>query len=184
MLDPRFSDADADQAQGSFSSDPDDDDEREEEEAVEEDGRCLDYLQASKQGPAEIYAEYEGRYRRRFKWLRSDLYSKPRPRKPNFGTDSNALLGILQTYGEVGPGARTPKLKALHSVAYRRHSPTEKVLVFSQFADTVLLSARGTGEEGRGVTMAGVTGGSVDPTDSSMARKFSPVTATSGRYRA
>ena len=69
MLDSRFTDEDADQAKGALF-DPDDD---EQEESLEETGRTWTAAEFEAR-VAQIYAEYEGRYRRRFKWLRADLF--------------------------------------------------------------------------------------------------------------
>ena len=100
---------------------------------------------ALRHGAAEIYAEYEGRYKRRFKWLRSDLF------RPDLQTelqsDTNALLGILQTYGRWDP-AHDAKLDALHTLLTDTF-PQEKVLVFSQFADTVLYLEEELEKQGR-----------------------------------
>ena len=135
---------DEDEAQ-SLLPDPDYGEEEEETEEVEETGGAWT-VAGFEARASEIYAEYEGRYKRRFKWLRSNLF---RPDlEAELRDDSNALSGILQAYGRWDP-KHDVKLKALPQVAYRyiprgestgllpvrRHSP---------------LSARGTGEEGRG----------------------------------
>ena len=162
MLDSRFTDEDADQAKGALF-DPDDD---EQEEAVQETGGAWTKADFESRS-AEIYAEYEGRYRRRFKWLRSDLFSSSLDSE--LQSDSNALLGILQRYGAWDP-AHDAKLDALHALLTETF-PDRKVLVFSQFADTVdyLESQLGS----RGVkAMSGVTGSSADPTQ--LAWRFSP----------
>ena len=116
---------------------------------------------------AEVYAEYEGRYRRRFKWLRSDFFRGSL--ESELQADSNALLDLLQTYGAWDP-AHDAKLDALHTLLTETF-PDRKVLVFSQFADTVLyLEAQ---LKRRGVqALAGVTGNSADPTQ--LAWQFSP----------
>ena len=163
MLDSRFTDEDADQAKGSLF-DPDDDDQ---EETVQETGGARTATDFEARA-AQIYAEYEGRYRRRFKWLRSDLFRGLL--ESELQSDSNALLGILQRYGAWDP-AHDAKLDALHMLLTEAF-PDRKVLVFSQFADTVLYLREEL--EKRGVdAMAGVTGGSADPTQ--MAQMFSPV---------
>ena len=162
MLDSRFTDEDADQAKGALF-DPDDD---EQEEAVQETGGTWTKADFESRS-AEIYAEYEGRYRRRFKWLRSDLFSSSL--ESELQSDSNALLGILQRYGAWDP-AHDAKLDALYALLTETF-PDRKVLVFSQFADTVdyLESQLGS----RGVkAMSGVTGNSADPTQ--LAWRFSP----------
>ncbi len=164
MLDSRFTDEDADEAKGSLF-DPDDDDHP--EEAVQETSVARTAADFERRA-AEVYAEYEGRYRRRFKWLRSDLFLGSL--KSELQSDSNALLGILQRYGTWDP-AHDAKLNALNALLAETF-PDRKVLVFSQFADTVLYLREEL--EKRGVNaMAGVTGGSADPTQ--MAQRFSPV---------
>ena len=162
MLDSRFTDEDADQAKGALF-DPDDDDQ---DEAVEKTGGTWT-VSAFEARAAQIYGEYKGRYSRRFKWLRADLFKSSLERE--LQSDSNALLGILQTYGDWDP-TKDAKLDALNSLLTETF-PDRKVLVFSQFADTVdyletQLKKRGV------VDMAGVTGSSADPTE--LAWRFSP----------
>ena len=163
MLDSRFTDEDADQAKGALF-DPDDD---ELDEAVEETGGAWTISDFEARA-AQIYGDYEGRYRRRFKWLRADLFK--RSLESELLSDSNALLDILHTYGDWDP-ARDAKLDALDALLTETF-PDQKVLVFSQFADTVdyleaQLKKRGLSE------MAGVTGNAADPTQ--LAWRFSPV---------
>jgi hypothetical protein len=116
---------------------------------------------------ASIYKSYAERYPRRFKWLRSSLFNKTL--KSHLEKDAAALLSLLETFGDWQPHQDT-KLQTLIGVLTETH-PKEKVLVFTQFADTVDYL---TGElQARGVTsVAGVTGKSEDPT--SLAWRFSP----------
>ena len=162
MLDSRFTDEDADQARGSLF-DPEDD---EQEDEVQETGgaRTAAGFEAR---AAAVYVEYEGRYRRRFKWLRSDLFLGSL--ESELQVDSNALLDLLQTYGAWDPH-HDAKLDALHTLLTETF-PDRKVLVFPQFADTVFyLEAQ---LKRRGVqALAGVTGNSADPTQ--LAWQFSP----------
>ena len=162
MLDSRFTDEDADQAKGSLF-DPNDD---EQDEAVQETGGAWTKAEFESRA-AQIYAEYQGRYSNRFKWLRSDLFSSSL--ESELLSDSNALLGILQRYGAWDP-AHDAKLDALHALLTESFAD-RKVLIFSQFADTVdYLEAQ---LKGRGIAdMAGVTGSSDDPTR--LAWRFSP----------
>ena len=116
---------------------------------------------------AAIYAEYAGSYKKRFKWLRSDLFLSSL--QSELQSDSDALLDLLQTYGAWDP-TKDAKLDALHTLLTETF-PGRKALVFSQFADTVLyleaqLKSRGVED------MAGVTGNSADPTQ--LAWQFSP----------
>ena len=162
MLDSRFTDEDVDEVKGSLF-DPDDD---EQEEEVQETGGAWTTA-GFEERAAEVYAEYSGRYKRRFKWLRPDLFRSVL--ESELRSDANALLGLLQTYGAWDP-VHDAKLGALHTLLTETF-PDQKVLVFSQFADTVLyLDAQ---LKSRGVqAMAGVTGNSADPTQ--LAWRFSP----------
>ena len=163
MLDSRFTDEDADEAKGSLF-DPEDD---EQEERVQETGDAWTAADFEKRA-AEIYTEYEDRYKRRFKWLRPDLFLSSL--ESELQSDADALLDLLQTYGAWDP-EHDAKLDALHTLLTETF-PDRKVLVFSQFADTVFyLEAQ---LKRRGVqALAGVTGNSADPTN--LARRFSPM---------
>ena len=132
---------------------------------------------------AEVYAQYAARYRSRFRWVRPALFRNTLAR--DLKKDNKLLLGVLATCGAWEP-ARDRKLDALANLLTKAHggtgggsgepaggSPTKrKVLIFSQFADTVdyleeQLRARGVPR------VAGATGGSADPT--ALAYRFSPV---------
>jgi superfamily II DNA or RNA helicase len=117
---------------------------------------------------AEVYTQYAGPYKRRFKWLRPNLFIKSLAR--DLRKDAQTLMKVLDESGDWNP-ARDAKLDALYSLLASKH-PDDKVLVFTQFADTVrYLEAqlRARGVEG----IAGVTGDSENPTLS--AWRFSPV---------
>ena len=164
MLDTRFTDVD--EAQRAFF-DPDDYEPDEEDEGPTLGNRSNWTVTGLEERTAEIYAEYEDRYKKRFKWLRPDLFHASLGRE--LRSDANALLGLLQAYGTWDP-VHDAKLDALHTLLVDTF-PDRKVLVFSQFADTVLyLDAQ---LKSRGVqALAGVTGNSADPTE--LARRFSP----------
>jgi superfamily II DNA or RNA helicase len=117
---------------------------------------------------AEAYKQYADQYKNRFKWLRPQLFNKHLTR--DLQNDALALLKIVQTCGR-WDARRDEKLNALVELLTARH-PREKVLVFTQYADTVRyleaqLKARGL------CHLAGVTGDSADPT--SLAWRFSPI---------
>ena len=117
---------------------------------------------------AAVYGIYVAQFRKRFKWLRPELFTSALAN--DLWQDATALLGVLT---RVGPwdDARDSKLKALVTLLTKEH-PTEKVLVFSQFADTIdfLYSQL----EKRGVArLAAATGDTEDPT--TVAHRFSPV---------
>lgn len=115
----------------------------------------------------QIYDEYAASYALRFTWLRADLFI------PELGedllADANDLLRVLTISGEWRPD-RDTKLAALRTLLATRH-PTEKVLVFSQFADTVRYLNRELARTGVG-TIAAVTGDTENPT--AEAWRFSP----------
>ncbi len=117
---------------------------------------------------AEIYREYENRYQSRFTWLPPRLFK--RDLETELQADATALLGILRAHGAWRP-EHDAKLEALQALLTETF-PEKKVLVFSQFADTVRYLERELA--GRGVTaLAGVTGDSDDPTG--LAQRFSPI---------
>ena len=162
MLDSRFTDEDADQAKGSLF-DPEDDEQEENVPEVRGARTTADFEARA----GEIYAEYQARYKRRFRWLRSDLFVSSL--ESELQSDANDLLGLLQTYGAWDP-EHDAKLDALYRLLSATF-PDKKVLVFSQFADTVLYLEEQLNRKGV-QALAGVTGNSADPTDS--AWRFSP----------
>jgi hypothetical protein len=117
---------------------------------------------------AQVYGQYAGQYRRRFKWLRPALFNGNL--KKDLQQDAQALLQVLSRCG-TWEAEKDAKLAALIDLLTKRH-PHEKVLVFTQFADTVDYLARQL--KARGIAaLEGVTGDSDDPTE--LARRFSPV---------
>lgn len=117
---------------------------------------------------AQVYANYETVFSTRFDWLRSSLFTKTLAK--HLKEDAKALQGILERCGVWLP-EKDEKLCELVRLLTEKH-PTEKVLIFSQFADTVRyleseLQAQGI------AAVAGATGGSADPTR--LAWQFSPV---------
>jgi superfamily II DNA or RNA helicase len=164
MLDSRAYDEDADAALPGWYDDEDD--------------PALDPNQATpaplrgdaayRQRAAAVYAQYASAYRGRFKWLRPGLFTAALA--ADLRRDSRALLDVLERCGD-WDAARDAKLEALVRLLQQTH-PQEKVIIFTQFADTVRYL---TGQlKGRGVrALAGVTGDSEDPT--ALARRFSPV---------
>lgn len=160
LLDTRFTDEDDPDAP---DADPGDEDER--GTPPGNDGIATGDVAAR---ASAVYEEYASRYRSRFGWLRPALFRAELER--DLQEDTDALLGLLRDYGPWMPDG-DPKLDALHHLLTEKF-PDQKVLVFSQFADTVRyldeqLVARGV------EALAGVTGDSSAPTD--LARRFSPV---------
>ena len=82
---------------------------------------------------AEVYAQYAGPLRRRFKWLRPTLFHANLKR--DLLADARNLLTVLDKCG-TWDASRDAKLAALFDLLTRQH-PDEKVLIFTQFADTV-----------------------------------------------
>lgn len=117
---------------------------------------------------AALYEIYSTELKKRFKWLRSDLFVDSL--KEELLGDATALMQVLRNAGDWNP-ERDAKLNQLHKLIAKQH-PTEKIIVFSQFADTVeylesQLKLRGVSR------IEGVTGSSADPTIA--AWRFSPV---------
>lgn len=115
----------------------------------------------------EVYELYATNYRARFKWLRPQLFVE------RFGidlqNDCNSLCSVLSEHGTWDPAA-DKKLARLFELLTTTHA-TDKVLVFTQFADTVKyltdeLKRRGVQK------LEGVTGQSENPTR--LAHRFSP----------
>lgn len=121
-----------------------------------------------RQRAAQIYQIYATRYQRRFKWIQPGLL-KPSLKK-DLQADSKALTAVLTQHGK-WLAHRDTKLAALVELLTQKH-PSEKVLVFTQFADTVrYLSAE---LKRMGLThIDGVTGNSENP--AAIAWRFSPV---------
>lgn len=117
---------------------------------------------------AEVYRVYETKEKNRFKWLRASLFVSGLA--ADLQADSRRLLRILEDFGDWNP-AEDRKLAALLDLAAGQHAD-EKVLVFSQFADTVAYLDRELRAQ-RVDRVAAVTGASADPT--LLAWRFSPV---------
>ncbi len=114
------------------------------------------------------YALFSGRYRRRFKWLRASLFADAL--RKELQEDIDRLTAVIELCGDWDVVEDT-KLAALHGLISRDHAD-EKVLVFSQFADTIRylqseLTRLGTAE------LEAATGQHDNPT--ALARRFSPV---------
>ncbi len=121
-----------------------------------------------RQRAAEVYQEYATQYRRRFKWLRPSLFTASL--KKDLLQDARNLLHILTSCGP-WQVERDAKFTALVDLLTQQH-PQEKVLIFTQFADTVYYLT--THLKARGITaVEGVTGDSADPTE--LAWRFSPI---------
>ncbi|PDW04840.1 helicase-related protein [Candidatus Viridilinea mediisalina] len=116
---------------------------------------------------AQVYATYTTRFRRRFKWLAAKFFQAGLKRA--LRADARMLAELAQQVGRWQP-ANDAKLAALTTLLCETH-PNEKVLIFTQFADTALYLAAQL--RARGLTDLEVaTGQAGDPTG--LARRFSP----------
>jgi len=115
-----------------------------------------------------VYQLYSGKFSGRFKWLPAARFV-PQLIK-DLRDDAKSLSKLLHECGVWQSGADA-KLNALHDLVSKHHF-ADKVLVFTQFADTAeylrdQLQARGVSDLGV------VTGQNEDPT--ALAWKFSPI---------
>jgi superfamily II DNA helicase RecQ len=161
LLDSRFTDQDVESIKGT----PDLLDVSEAE--IDIDPSKLDEKDYKKQAE-KIYKEYVSKYKSRFKWIRSDLFVDDLNK--DLKNDAESLMKILRIVG-TWDVKNDEKLNELYNLISKKH-PDEKILIFSQFADTVNylekeLTAKGVKK------LAGVTGSSKDPT--SHANRFSPI---------
>lgn len=114
-----------------------------------------------------VYQQYAGEYKKRFKWVRPTLFKKTLA--ADLAVDTQALLEMLRIHGEWDP-QQDQKLAALKRLLTDAHA-RDKVLIFTQFADTARYLAREVRKSG--VTHVEVaTGASADPY--ALACRFSP----------
>lgn len=141
--------------------------EGEDESAVPSEALNFHDEAAFKKAAAETYDLYAAKFKKRFKWLRPELFVASLAK--DLLSDSAALIKVLKDNGD-WHAKHDAKLQALADLLRNKH-PKEKVLIFSQFADTV----RYLGEQlsSMGITgLAAVTGETDDPTG--FAWRFSP----------
>ncbi|OGL44939.1 MAG: NgoFVII family restriction endonuclease [Candidatus Schekmanbacteria bacterium RBG_16_38_10] len=162
MLDSRFYDEDADNVSARMNIFEDDN-----MNNVLSKNMPLQTESDFKQRAAEVYADYETQYKTRFKWLRPSLFSKDMGK--DLGSDLKSLFKVLHKCGDWDT-AKDAKLNALYHLLTKKH-PDEKVIVFSQFADTVYYLESELKKRGL-LKLEGVTGESEDPTKT--AWQFSP----------
>ncbi len=164
LLDSRLNDGDADDIHAAnelFEDDSLESDDGDEREQV------LHGAEHFQRQAASVYTDYTRNYKKRFKWLRPGLFIAKLA--DDLRADAAAFEGILAESGDWDP-ARDAKLNTLVNLLTEKH-PHEKVIVFTQFADTVRYLDREL--KARGITrMAGVTGASSNPT--AFAWRFSP----------
>ena len=165
MLDTRFNDADTDDVNLISATSDDEDDELID---TTDSHSNLYTIEKYKERAAVIYQIYLTKYSTRFKWIRSDLFLPIL--KKQLTQDAEALIQILQLYGDWDE-TKDSKLNALEHLLTQTH-PGTKVLVFTQFADTVHYLKAALDK--RGLThLAAATGDSANPTQ--LATRFSPI---------
>lgn len=114
-----------------------------------------------------IYNEYKTVHKSKFRWLNQKLFIKKL--KEHLARDNEALLNILIECGEWNT-SKDMKLNELENLISNKH-PSDKILIFSQFADTVEYLGRELKK--RGVSnLEPCSGNAEDPTV--LAYKFSP----------
>ncbi len=113
------------------------------------------------------YQTLRTEHARNFAWLRSDFFVEDLAE--HLRQDAKRLFSILEIAGQWEP-EQDHKLAELHKLLAKTH-PAEKVLIFSQFADTVSYLANQLQTQGI-KNLAGVTGDTEEP--SAYARQFSP----------
>jgi len=116
---------------------------------------------------AQVYDIYSGPLKRRFKWLNPATFLNDLA--DDLRTDVEALLAVLERCGPWDADRDAKLQELLHLVSKQHHG--DKVLIFSQFADTVGYLAGQLWR--RGVNQVeGVSGDSENPTK--IAWRFSP----------
>jgi superfamily II DNA or RNA helicase len=121
-----------------------------------------------KKQAAEVYRQYSTQFRKRFKWISPTLFNASL--KKDLRQDAQKLLSLLKQGGK-WQAQHDQKLSALIDLLTRRH-PDEKILIFTQFADTVRYLSEQLNACGI-QAVAGVTGASENPTE--YAWRFSPL---------
>jgi len=156
LLDSRFSDSD--------EANEGDDDSDDDASDLEASGMRGMSFQAR---ASEVYGIYRSRYKSRFRWIAAHHFDSSLAE--DLKKDTDILIRLIEESGEWNV-AEDEKLEALHELLTAQY-PSQKVLVFSQFADTVHYLENAL--RNRGVNkIAAVTGDSADPTR--LAWRFSP----------
>lgn len=124
----------------------------------------IDRLQAQ---AAHIYGVYTHAKARRFKWLKAGLFR--RSLQSDLMADVDALRAVLRHCG-AWDEARDTKLRALIDLVRIDH-PNDKLLIFTQFADTARYLEAALKKAGV-TAISAVTGQSENPTR--LAWRFSP----------
>jgi hypothetical protein len=169
MLDPSYFDGDAEEATTNHVTQPELDEQENEVVAP----TTTNFVERA----AAVYQIYRDRYAKRFRWLSTHLFADALAK--DLRADAVALERVRANLAG-WDAAKDSKLAALVQLLRITH-PNEKVLIFTQFADTVKYLA-GQLATGGIVDVAGVTGQSADPTR--LANRFSPTSNGNNKGRA
>lgn len=125
-------------------------------------------LEAYKTRAGKVYAIYNSSHKNRFKWLRSSFFIKEL--KTSLLADCQSLVNVIKHCGQWRED-RDSKLAVFLDLIANQH-PKQKILIFTQFADTAhyleeVLQRKGI------KNAAAVTGASSDP--ARLAWRFSPI---------
>ncbi len=168
LLDTRDADEDADDPLASAGADENSDDALNADPDVSVSSQNRLRTETGFRRRAETaYTAYRGPYSKRFRWLPSALFAPALAE--DLLTDAQALIGLLATCGDWNAD-QDSKLAELLQLITTQHG-NEKLLIFTQFADT----ARYLAEQiaARGVTqIAAATGQSANPTE--LVWRFAP----------
>ncbi len=168
MLDVRFEDEDKDTDLGDmFDIENNElDEETEDTEADVQSG--LRSENDFKREAQKVYEQYRTKFKKRFDWISASVFKETLAQ--HLHDDANTLMGVLNKSGAWNADKDT-KLEELVRLV-KKDYPNQKVLIFTQYADTVRYLEEELKE--RGIkAVAGVTGNSYDPTE--LAWRFSPV---------
>lgn len=164
MLNPKVYDKDAEDLTESFDLDDENDDNSE----IGDKYKPLRTEEEFRERARQIYNELSTTFKKRFKWIRSDLFIKTLGK--NILYDARLLINNVLQACPVWDEKKDTKLESLEKLLCKKH-PSNKIIIFSQFADTVdyvvdALKKRGV------IKLEGATGNSADPTR--IAYRFSP----------
>ncbi|NCC60776.1 MAG: NgoFVII family restriction endonuclease [Verrucomicrobiae bacterium] len=129
--------------------------------------RPLRTKEVFEQRATEVYTHYRKHAAKRFKWIESRHFKQEL--FDDLAKDAQQLLRVLKKHGEWNP-AQDEKLKKLIELLTKTHAD-EKVLVFTQYADTAFYLERELKNAGL-KKIAAVTGDTENPT--ALAQRFSP----------
>jgi hypothetical protein len=162
LLDAKVGDQDLDDLLTDVEEDQEND-----ENATENAGAFLRDEKAFRQRAKEVYERYSTELKKRFKWLSPALFVDAV--RQDLLNDSHTLLNVINKCG-VWDAAKDAKLNALGKLLTKKYKD-EKVLVFTQFADTAKYLSDQLKQ--RGISrLESVTGDDENPTG--IAWLFSP----------